>query len=147
MVVPPAGDLSPRPASAGGADHLLGALSPRADLVSGGGIDVLLSARRVGPSGKAHGLGMTDEMLSQAISNAARAGATNVEFLEGNIESIPLPGNTIDVVVSNCVITLSVDKPAVFADTFCVLRLTDAVSSGRCPSPAVFAVLIGARLV
>ncbi|HEX7308496.1 arsenite methyltransferase [Lentzea sp.] len=92
------------------------------DLGSGGGIDVLLSARRVGPTGKAYGLDMTDEMLELAISNAAKAGATNVEFLKGNIESIPLPGNTIDVVISNCVINLSVDKPAVFAETFRVLR-------------------------
>ncbi|MET9227789.1 arsenite methyltransferase [Lentzea sp. NPDC003310] len=92
------------------------------DLGSGGGIDVLLSARRVGPTGKAYGLDMTDEMLSLALSNAAKAGATNVEFLKGDIESIPLPGNTIDVVISNCVINLSVDKPAVFAETFRVLR-------------------------
>lgn len=92
------------------------------DLGSGGGIDVLLSARRVGPTGKAYGLDMTDEMLALALSNAAKAGATNVEFLKGNIEAIPLPGNTIDVVISNCVINLSVDKPAVFAETFRVLR-------------------------
>ena len=92
------------------------------DLGSGGGIDVLLSAHRVGPTGKAYGLDMTDEMLALALSNADKAGATNVEFLKGNIESIPLPGNTIDVVISNCVINLSVDKPAVFAETFRVLR-------------------------
>jgi arsenite methyltransferase len=92
------------------------------DLGSGGGIDVLLSARRVGATGKAYGLDMTDEMLALALSNAAKAGATNVEFLRGNIEAIPLPGNTIDVVISNCVINLSVDKPAVFAETFRVLR-------------------------
>jgi arsenite methyltransferase len=92
------------------------------DLGSGGGIDVLLSARRVGPTGKAYGVDMTDEMLALALSNAAKAGATNVEFLKGTIESIPLPGNTIDVVISNCVINLSVDKPAVFAETFRVLR-------------------------
>ncbi|TWP52487.1 arsenite methyltransferase [Lentzea tibetensis] len=92
------------------------------DLGSGGGIDVLLSARRVGPSGKAYGLDMTDEMLALALSNAAKAGATNVEFLKGTIEAIPLPSNTIDVVISNCVINLSVDKPAVFAETFRVLR-------------------------
>jgi arsenite methyltransferase len=92
------------------------------DLGSGGGIDVLLSARRVGPTGKAYGLDMTDEMLALALSNADKAGATNVEFLKGNIEAIPLPGNTIDVVISNCVINLSVDKPAVFAETFRVLR-------------------------
>jgi arsenite methyltransferase len=92
------------------------------DLGSGGGIDVLLSARRVGPTGKAYGLDMTDEMLALALANAARAGATNVEFLKGTIESIPLPANTIDVVISNCVINLSVDKPAVFAETLRVLK-------------------------
>ncbi|MFK0282316.1 arsenite methyltransferase [Streptomyces sp. NPDC090499] len=92
------------------------------DLGSGGGIDVLLSARRVGPTGKAYGLDMTEEMLALALANAARAGATNVEFLKGAIEAIPLPASTIDVVVSNCVINLSVDKPAVFAETFRVLR-------------------------
>ncbi|WP_330276994.1 arsenite methyltransferase [Lentzea sp. NBC_00516] len=92
------------------------------DLGSGGGIDVLLSARRVGATGKAYGLDMTDEMLALALSNAEKAGAANVEFLKGNIEAIPLPGNTIDVVISNCVINLSVDKPAVFAETFRVLR-------------------------
>ncbi|MFJ4621724.1 arsenite methyltransferase [Streptomyces sp. NPDC088812] len=92
------------------------------DLGSGGGIDVLLSARRVGPTGKAYGLDMTDEMLALALANAAKAGATNVEFLKGTIEAIPLPANTIDVVISNCVINLSVDKPAVFAETFRVLK-------------------------
>ncbi|MGW0581099.1 arsenite methyltransferase, partial [Streptomyces sp. NPDC002920] len=92
------------------------------DLGSGGGIDVLLSARRVGPTGKAYGLDMTDEMLALALANAAKAGATNVEFLKGTIEAIPLPANTVDVVISNCVINLSTDKPAVFAETFRVLR-------------------------
>ncbi len=92
------------------------------DLGSGGGIDVLLSARRVGPTGKAYGLDMTEEMLALALANAARAGAQNVEFLKGTIEDVPLPANTIDVVISNCVINLSVDKPAVFAETFRVLR-------------------------
>src|SRR5690349_9707916 len=92
------------------------------DLGSGGGIDVLLSARRVGPTGKAYGLDMTDEMLALALSNAEKAGATNVEFLKGTIEAIPLPANTIDVVISNCVINLSVDKPAVFAETYRALR-------------------------
>ncbi|MEU2281561.1 arsenite methyltransferase [Streptomyces sp. NPDC013178] len=92
------------------------------DLGSGGGIDVLLSARRVGPTGKAYGLDMTDEMLALALANAAKAGATNVEFLKGTIEAIPLPANTIDVVISNCVINLSTDKPAVFAETFRVLE-------------------------
>ncbi|WP_020671307.1 arsenite methyltransferase [Amycolatopsis nigrescens] len=91
------------------------------DLGSGGGIDVLLSARRVGPTGKAYGLDMTDEMLALALANTAKAGATNVEFLKGTIEAIPLPAGTIDVVISNCVINLSVDKPAVFAETFRVL--------------------------
>ncbi|MDH6581878.1 arsenite methyltransferase [Streptomyces sp. SAI-133] len=92
------------------------------DLGSGGGIDVLLSARRVGPTGKAYGLDMTEEMLALALANTARAGATNVEFLKGTIEAVPLPANTIDVVISNCVINLSTDKPAVFAETFRVLR-------------------------
>ncbi|NIH85186.1 arsenite methyltransferase [Amycolatopsis granulosa] len=91
------------------------------DLGSGGGIDVLLSARRVGPTGKAYGLDMTDEMLSLALANTAKAGVTNVEFLKGTIEAIPLPAGTIDVVISNCVINLSVDKPAVFAETYRVL--------------------------
>ncbi|MDH6612824.1 arsenite methyltransferase [Streptomyces sp. SAI-208] len=92
------------------------------DLGSGGGIDVLLSARRVGPTGKAYGLDMTEEMLALALANTAKAGATNVEFLKGTIEAVPLPANTIDVVISNCVINLSTDKPAVFAETFRVLR-------------------------
>jgi len=92
------------------------------DLGSGGGIDVLLSARRVGPTGKAYGLDMTDEMLDLARRNAAEAGASNVEFLRGHIEDIPLPNNTVDVVISNCVINLSLDKPAVFASVHRVLR-------------------------
>ncbi|WP_018685234.1 arsenite methyltransferase [Actinokineospora enzanensis] len=92
------------------------------DLGSGGGIDVLLGARRVGPTGKVHGLDMTDEMLALARANAIAAGAPNVEFHRGTIEAIPLPDATIDVVISNCVINLSVDKPAVFAETFRVLR-------------------------
>ncbi|MBP2321447.1 SAM-dependent methyltransferase [Kibdelosporangium banguiense] len=91
------------------------------DLGSGGGIDVLLSARRVGPTGKAYGLDMTDEMLALALANKQKASADNVEFLKGTIEAIPLPANTIDVVISNCVINLSADKPAVFAETFRVL--------------------------
>ncbi|WP_067714564.1 arsenite methyltransferase [Nocardia yamanashiensis] len=91
------------------------------DLGSGGGIDVLLSARRVGPTGKAFGLDMTDEMLALARANATKAEATNVEFIKGTIESIPLPDNTIDVVISNCVINLSTDKPAVFAEIARVL--------------------------
>ncbi|MFG2143137.1 arsenite methyltransferase [Streptomyces sp. NPDC048696] len=91
------------------------------DLGSGGGIDVLLSARRVGPTGKAYGLDMTEEMLALALANQKKAGATNVEFLKGTIEAIPLPAHTIDVVISNCVVNLSTDKPAVFAETFRVL--------------------------
>jgi SAM-dependent methyltransferase len=92
------------------------------DLGSGGGIDVLLSARRVGPSGKAYGLDMTEEMLALARRNAAEAGATNVEFLKGHIEQVPLPAETVDVVISNCVVNLSPDKPAVLAEVFRVLR-------------------------
>ncbi len=91
------------------------------DLGSGGGIDVLLSARRVGPSGHAYGLDMTGEMLALAEANAEKAGATNVEFLRGNIEAIPLPAAAVDVVISNCVINLSDDKPAVFREMFRVL--------------------------
>jgi arsenite methyltransferase len=91
------------------------------DLGSGGGIDVLLSARRVGPSGFAYGVDMTDEMLDLARANAARAGAGNVEFLKGDIETVPLPDASVDVVISNCVINLSVDKPAVLAEMFRVL--------------------------
>ncbi|MDQ2813709.1 MAG: arsenite methyltransferase [Actinomycetota bacterium] len=92
------------------------------DLGSGGGIDVLLSGRRVGPAGKVYGLDMTGEMLSLARANAARAGAVNVELLPGHIEAIPLPDASVDVVISNCVINLSGDKPAVFAESFRVLR-------------------------
>jgi SAM-dependent methyltransferase len=92
------------------------------DLGSGGGIDVLLSARRVGPAGRAYGVDMTDEMLALARANAARAGATNVEFVEGTIEAVPLPDAAVDVVISNCVINLSVDKPAVLAEAFRLLR-------------------------
>ena len=91
------------------------------DLGSGGGIDVLLSAKRVGPTGFAYGLDMTREMLDLARANASRAGATNVEFLEGQIEQIPLPDTSIDVIISNCVINLSTDKPAVLAEMFRVL--------------------------
>jgi arsenite methyltransferase len=92
------------------------------DLGSGGGIDVILSARRVGPSGLAFGLDMTDEMLELAVRNAADAGVTNVEFVRGTIESIPLPSSTIDVVISNCVINLAADKAAVFREIARVLR-------------------------
>ncbi len=92
------------------------------DLGSGGGIDVLLSARRVGPTGRAFGLDMTDEMLALAQRNAAEAGATNVEFLRGQVEAIPLPAASVDVVISNCVINLAADKPAVFREVARVLR-------------------------
>ena len=91
------------------------------DLGSGGGIDVLLSARRVGPSGFAYGVDMTDDMLELARANAAKAGAANVEFLKGEIEALPLPDAAVDVVISNCVINLSTDKPAVLAEMFRVL--------------------------
>jgi len=92
------------------------------DLGSGGGIDVLLSAKRVGPTGKAYGLDMTDEMLELARSNAREAGAANVEFLKGYIEDVPLPYSSVDVVLSNCVINLSTDKPKVVSEMFRVLR-------------------------
>jgi len=91
------------------------------DLGSGGGIDVLLSARRVGPTGFAHGVDMTDEMLELARANAAKAGATNVAFHRGTIEDLPLPDASVDVVISNCVVNLSPDKPAVLAEAFRVL--------------------------
>jgi SAM-dependent methyltransferase len=92
------------------------------DLGSGGGIDVLLSAKRVGPTGRAIGLDMTDEMLALAQRNAAEAGATNVEFVRGTIEDIPLPAESVDVVISNCVINLAADKPAVFREIARVLK-------------------------
>jgi arsenite methyltransferase len=107
------------------------------DLGSGGGIDVLLSARRVGPTGFAYGVDMTAEMLELARRNAAEAGATNVEFLEGRIEAVPLPDASIDVVISNCVVNLSVDKPAVLAEIHRVLApggrlgITDIVAEDR----------------
>jgi len=109
------------------------------DLGSGGGIDVLLSARRVGPEGRAIGLDMTDEMLELARRNAQRAGATNVEFLKGEIENIPLPDSSVDVIISNCVINLSADKRRVLGEAFRVLRssgrfaVSDVVRRGEMP--------------
>jgi arsenite methyltransferase len=111
------------------------------DLGSGGGIDVLLSATRVGPTGRAYGLDMTDEMLALARANAVRAGATNVEFLKGDIESIPLPDASVDVIISNCVINLAADKGRVLAEAYRVLRpggrfaVSDIVVRGEVPAP------------
>lgn len=123
------------------------------DLGSGGGIDVLLSARRVGPTGKAFGLDMTDEMLALAAENKAHSGLTNVEFLKGEIEAIPLPDNSVDVIISNCVINLSSDKDKVLKEAFRVLKpggrfaVTDIVVRGEMPKEIMGNALLWAGCV
>ena len=118
------------------------------DLGSGGGIDVLLSAKRVGPAGKAYGLDITDDMLALARENQRQAGATNVEFLKGEIENIPLPDNSVDVVISNCVINLSSDKDSVLREAFRVLRpggrfaVSDVVTNGEVPEDVRKSILL-----
>ena len=123
------------------------------DLGSGGGIDVLLSGRRVGPSGKAYGLDMTDDMLALARENQHKAGAENVEFLKGDIERIPLPDNSVDVIISNCVINLSADKDRVLREAFRVLRpggrfaVSDVVTRGEIPEEVRRDVLLWAGCI
>jgi arsenite methyltransferase len=118
------------------------------DLGSGGGVDVLLSAKRVGPSGKAYGLDMTDEMLALANENKRKSGAENVEFLKGEIEHIPLPDNSVDVIISNCVINLSADKDRVLRESFRVLKpggrfaVSDVVTHGKMPAEIRQSVLL-----
>ncbi len=123
------------------------------DLGSGGGIDVLLSARRVGPKGKAYGLDMTDDMLTLARENQRKAGAQNVEFLKGEIERVPLPDNSVDVIISNCVINLSADKDKVLREAFRVLKpggrfaVSDVVTRGAIPEQVRSDVLLWAGCI